>query len=355
MDYSFFFFISYTASMEWYTIYMHSLVQSLKNKTLFIPKFFCDVLFINRVIAGFLVFVSWQIWRQYWNPFQILVLSLSFLLTIFIMQKFDNWSENAIANTGGLLCKHLFLKPIAFQGRIWLVPENNSLMKNGSIEMKKSELIVQQGLSIIIRYIEYAITSPLLLTSVCCLLIVDAPAWVYICCYFFMIVCNLYGILLHSTVVIASLNIEKTDNVPGDNWFMNIITTGKWYVYSYTSDFRFLCHYLLFTYRRSRWVNKFYYMEGAWICMSISILIIGYIVREILFTSRIPVIVLIIIWNLLVSYCLFGIIPTYWYFVGDINHHLELSLDILNIAAKFTLPLYILIGFITMPSGGPVC
>jgi len=144
------------------------------------------------------------------------------------MQNFDDWSNDAMANTGGLLCKHLFLKPTSFQGRIWLVPEHNSLMKNGSREMKKSELVVKQGLTIIIRYIEYAITSPLLLTSVCCLLIVDAPAWVYICCYFLMIVCNLYGILLHSTVVMANLDIEKTDNVTGENWFMNLITTGRW-------------------------------------------------------------------------------------------------------------------------------
>ena len=108
-------------------------------------------------------------------------------------------------------------------------------------------------------------------------------------------------------------------------------------------------------YRKSHWVNKFYYMEGAWICMALSICIIGYITREILFTSRIPVIALIIIWNMLISYCLFGIIPTYWYLVGDVNHHLELSLDILNILAKFTLPIYILIGFSTMPSAAPVC
>ena len=111
----------------------------------------------------------------------------------------------------------------------------------------------------------------------------------------------------------------------------------------------------IFFYRKSHWVNKFYYMEGAWICMALSICVIGYITREILFTSRIPVIALIIIWNMLISYCLFGIIPTYWYLAGDVNHHLELSLDILNILAKFTLPIYILIGFSTMPSGAPVC
>lgn len=107
--------------------------------------------------------------------------------------------------------------------------------------------------------------------------------------------------------------------------------------------------------RTSHWVNKFYYMEGAWICLSLAMIILGYTTREILLTTRIPTIALVIIWNLLVSYCLFGIIPTYWYFTGNTTHYLELSLDVLNLAAKFTLPIYILIGFITMPSGMPVC
>ena len=163
-----------------------------------------------------------------WGIFQLIIISLSFFFTGCIFQLFDEWSERMVANTGGLLCKHLFLKPTAFQGRVWLVPDHPSLMKNGSKEMKKSELIVRQGLAIMIRYMEYAITAPLLLTSVCCLLIVDAPAWIYICCYFLMMVCNIFGILLHITVVLSSLDIEKTDSHPGENWFMNIVTTGKW-------------------------------------------------------------------------------------------------------------------------------
>jgi len=96
-------------------------------------------------------------------------------------------------------------------------------------------------------------------------------------------------------------------------------------------------------------------MEGAWICLSISICVIAYITREILVGSSIPTIALVIIWNMLISYCLFGIVPTYFYITGYINHNLELSLDILNIIAKFTLPIYIIIGFITMPTGSPVC
>lgn len=61
------------------------------------------------------------------------------------------------------------------------------------------------------------------------------------------------------------------------------------------------------------------------------------------------------IWNLLITYSLFGIVPTFVYLSRQGRSRLPWLLDLLNISAKFPLPLIILSGFIMRPATTKFC
>ena len=80
-----------------------------------------------------------------------------------------------------------------------------------------------------------------------------------------------------------------------------------------------------------------------------------YLTKDVLFSTDMPTLVLLLIWNLLLTYSLFGIVPTFVYFTGIGGGRLVWLLDVLNIMAKFPLPLIILAGFITRPATDKFC
>lgn len=92
-----------------------------------------------------------------------------------------------------------------------------------------------------------------------------------------------------------------------------------------------------------------YNLEAAWIALLIPVSGLIYLSRGFLFDPDMPAIALFMIWNLLLTYTMFGIIPTVVYITGRGSKHLPWLLDILNIAAKFPLPIVIIVGFITRP------
>lgn len=68
-----------------------------------------------------------------------------------------------------------------------------------------------------------------------------------------------------------------------------------------------------------------------------------------------PLLVLILIWNLLITYSLFGVVSTIVYATRMGRRSLPLLLDFLNLTAKFPLPIVILTGFITRPATTRFC
>lgn len=77
--------------------------------------------------------------------------------------------------------------------------------------------------------------------------------------------------------------------------------------------------------------------------------------RDVLFDTDVPVLVLVLIWNLLLTYSLFGIVPTFAYMFRLTDRTLATQLDVLNFIAKFPLPMIILSGFITRPATSRFC
>lgn len=83
-----------------------------------------------------------------------------------------------------------------------------------------------------------------------------------------------------------------------------------------------------------------------------------YLTRHWIFSSPdMPWIAVAMVWLLFLSYSLFGIIPTVLYLSEKREwiQQLPWLLDILNLAAKFPIPILVLIAFSTRPSGFHPC
>jgi len=94
---------------------------------------------------------------------------------------------------------------------------------------------------------------------------------------------------------------------------------------------------------------------AAWMCLLAPMGGLIFLTKDILFSTDMPILVLLLIWNLLLTYSLFGIVPTFVYFTRLGARQLAWLLDLLNVMAKFPLPLIILAGFITRPATNKFC
>ena len=146
-------------------------------------------------------------------------------------------------------------------------------------------------------------------------------------------VCNLFGIVLHYNflVLLSPENVRRRSMKGGLQWLQQIarfFVSGPW------SDPD-----------SAIWYN----LQGAWFAILVPFTGLVYLTRSVLLNPNIPVIALAMIWNLLVSYLMFGVVPSFVYVTHVGRRALPWLLDILNIAAKFPLPLIIIVGFITRP------
>ena len=107
--------------------------------------------------------------------------------------------------------------------------------------------------------------------------------------------------------------------------------------------------------RKSNRTNQLCLIQAAWVCLLTPLLGLIYLSWDVLSSTDMPALVLALIWNLILSYSLFGIVPTFVYYTGLGRRHLDKYLDALNILAKFPLPLIILAGFVTRPATTRFC
>jgi hypothetical protein len=210
------------------------------------------------------------------------------------------------------------------------------------------------------RYIEYCITAPLLFLAVMCLLTVDAPAWLFLAGYWMIQACNAIGIAFHYSICFEIWYAQEEPRPPaGSNkqgeegkggshfgnlvksflaWTRNLVLKGGW---------------------QDRWVHHLSLLNNAWLCLLFPIGGLVYMSRSWLlsFSTDMPWLAIVMIWQLLLTYCMFGIIPTAIYLSGrcDWIQKLPWCLDVLNLAAKWPLPIFILIAFSTRPAGFHMC
>ena len=215
------------------------------------------------------------------------------------------------------------------------------------------------------RYIEYCITAPLLFLAVLCLLTVDAPAWLFFVGYWMIQACNATGIAFHYSVCFELWYTQCETQQDADQgggatskpsegaaegsrfgrlmssfvkWFKGLIIDGGW---------------------PDKWVHNLSLLNNTWLCLLVPIGGIVYMCRSWLlsFSADMPWLAIVMIWQLLITYCMFGIIPTIIYLSGrcDWIQKLPWWLDVLNLAAKWPLPIFIIIAFSTRPAGFHMC
>jgi len=102
-------------------------------------------------------------------------------------------------------------------------------------------------------------------------------------------------------------------------------------------------------------VNQFSLLQWAWISLLLPLGGLVFLTRDVLLSTDMPVLVLLLIWNLILSYCSFGIAATFVYVSRVGRRHLDLILDMLNLTAKFPVPVMILVGYITRPGTNKFC
>jgi hypothetical protein len=102
-------------------------------------------------------------------------------------------------------------------------------------------------------------------------------------------------------------------------------------------------------------VNQFCLLQWAWISLLLPLGGLIVLTWDFLVSTDMPVLVLLLIWNLILSYSSFGIAATFVYITRLGRRRLDLILDMLNLTAKFPVPVMILVGYITRPGTNKFC
>ena len=110
-------------------------------------------------------------------------------------------------------------------GRLWFIP--NRIRGDASTALTPNYLS-EDIEGVVWRYAEYCITAPLLFIAVACLMVSDAPAWLYLAGYWLLIVCNAIGIALHVSFILAK---PQGANESGGvlPMLMGVLFAGPWY------------------------------------------------------------------------------------------------------------------------------
>jgi hypothetical protein len=96
------------------------------------------------------------------------------------------------------------------QGRVWWVPQSVAGLRHRGLaeepdsydsDTMEVNVELENSWGVILRYVEYCITAPLLFLAVVCLMVVDAPAWLFLTGYWLLVACNAVGCALHACFV----------------------------------------------------------------------------------------------------------------------------------------------------------
>jgi hypothetical protein len=121
-------------------------------------------------------------------------------------------------------------------GRVWKVPRRVAGLRYRGVangeqgqpgpdkEERKYEIVY----GVVFRYAEYCLTAPLLFLAVVCLLVVDAPGWLFLTGFWLVLVCNALGIALHLSVCAHRGSSRLTENAGLMPFFLGNIFSTPW-------------------------------------------------------------------------------------------------------------------------------
>lgn len=235
-------------------------------------------------------------------------------------------AASAAQITAGLLTP-LVDQPRGPAGGSFNIPPPGKLAKPpaASTETSRSTTRVTQ------HYTEYCTSASLLFVAVLILFVPAPVSWAPLFGFTGIMICNIAGIGAHNCII-------DTDASPPT----------KWYDLDWTKRGN---HFKLF-------------ILHSWLALIASVCIIIYLARDSLTSSDVPAWVRFILWNLLVTYTLFGVWATLCYSMAGQRaqdgrfdswmERLDHGLTVLSAAAKLPVAYTVFYGLVQEP-GGNVC
>jgi hypothetical protein len=131
------------------------------------------------------------------------------------------------------------------QGRVWWVPQGVAGLRHRGLADQDDDVYASDAMvvdkkqenswGVIVRYIEYCITAPLLFLAVVCLMVVDAPAWLFLTGYWLLVACNAVGCALHACFVSHEEDREMRDSGGLPGFVVRLFFANPWSVRTKTS------------------------------------------------------------------------------------------------------------------------
>lgn len=181
---------------------------------------------------------------------------------------------------------------------------------------------------ITLHYSEYCTSASLLYVAVLILFVQDPNTWAATVGFVGVFLCNLAGIMAH----LSKLDQHRKPPTP-------------WYSLDWVQDGN---HFKLF-------------MMHSWTGLALALGVIFYLGLQSLVNDAVPVWVRFILWNLLVTYSVFGIVATVCYaFMGTRRDQgrfdlwmgwLDWGLSVLSVAAKLPVAFTVYYGLVMQPGG----
>ena len=213
------------------------------------------------------------------------------------------------------------------EGRGMIVPPTSQLKRNTPDGTNQN---VREGNRVIQHYTEYCTSASLLFVAVLILFVPDPVAWAPLFGFTGIMICNITGIGAHNC------KLDLVDDSPATPWYdLDWTKCGN--------------HFKLF-------------LLHSWLALLGSIMIIIYLARDSLTSSDVPVWVRFILWNLLVTYTLFGVWATLCYTIAGARNsgkhftrwmeRLDYGLTVLSVAAKLPVAYTVYYGLVQGPGEG---
>ena len=291
------------------------------------------------LLAGAAVYMGFYFFRGAGNWCEPVAVGLSLSLAGAVLSRYDGWRDEFVRAVAEGAAEAMSYRMHQQNGILWRVPLGAE--PAGAWDARRLEA----RLAVMLRYGEYCITAPLLYVAVLTLFVVGPPAWAFVAGYLGVFVCNCLGLALHLIHVEIQDAPEQGGNTEG--WAVKwahrrmgarpahtaaaLLGVGTW---------------------REHWVARLAYLEGSWLGLLVGMMFVFYFGRPYLFNSAVPVVVLLSLWNLVLSYCLFGIVGTYFYVFDAKWPYMDPAFDVLSLAAKIPIAGAVCVAFLSMPGGG---
>lgn len=342
-------------------------------------QLFCRYFPLAWIGIGYILYLAWYFQRAQSNWNEVLVVSVSILASMVTLLRFDSWRDWFAGEVSRGL-SHFFNRRFSLtyrHGVSWHIPIR--LSTEGLHDDAEAMLRLSQRLSILLRFAEYCITASLLYIAVLSLFVVAPPSWAFLVGFLGIFLCNLLGLPLQLTQAVLSDwsilwseqplvptsdeqdamdEVYRVHQLPNLN--RPILIPMRPVPPLITSDFtpkktfglrQAAAAFLGAGKWREVWVAKLWYLETSWFGLLAGMLVIIYFGRGFLFNTVAPTFVVFSLWNLILLYCLFGFVGTYFYVDDSRFQWFEVALDILSLSAKIPVAISVCVGFLQMPGG----